>query len=425
MAGNFGAGLGSFMSGAMQGYNFAEGAKQNKENQRMQRLKNDELEQGMADRQEGRGIMRQASADAGEMRKADIAKNIQVGAIDQGGTTAPSFKVGGKEFSSQAEAEKEAEKSVGSFMDYYMQTSAPKMMEHWTKTGEIDKAANFAKFMEDDNVKKGAKAWAGAVRSFHMGDSDGFKTNLMKAYNQQGYFDDGMTAEKIDDIKNDKGQLLGYAITFKDQQGNTTTQNYDGDDVARMGLQALAPDQVLSYGLDQLKQAQAAQASMAKEDRSFNRDLSKIQMQQGGTISAQNNKAALDSAAKAEERRNGGNSKKVLEAEGIANALRAQGKDDAYIKAIYPQLLGIERGSKSQNDRLDGYIATMAKSDMAFAELSPSQQVEKAAQMMTEVDKARGGASGQGADSPAAAPVQSAGKGIPMRDSKTGQIIYR
>ena len=432
---NLGLGLGSFMSGLQQGYSFSEGVKDQKETRRMRGLQNQQMEQQINDNNEMRGITKQAATDATAARQADISKGVEVGSAEQGGMSVPTYSAGGKQHASKEDAEKEAEKGVGSFMDYYMKTSAPKIMEHWASTGQLDKVQAFGKFMEDEGVKKGVKAWAGAVRSFQLGDSKGFKDNLMKAYNQAGYFDDGYTASNIKDVKNDKGDLLGYAITFKDKDGNETTQNYDGDSVARLGLQAMAPDQVLSYGLDQLKQASAAQAQIAKEQRGFNRDLSKIDYQSAATERGQVNQSQLRRQENAEKIKLGGTNGKVAEATGIANALRAIGKDEAYINNIYPQLLGIERSSRSPSDRLDNYVATMAKSDMDFASLSPSQQVERATQMMNEVDKAKA-ASAAGKDPEkatgdgksghnGAADAKPKPRGIPMRDSKTGQIVYQ
>lgn len=430
---NLGAGLGAFMTGLQGGMNFGQQFKQNEQIQKERGIRLGRLEQENSDNEQYRAISKQAATDAGAARQADIDGKIQVGSAQQGDMTVPTFGVGGKQYSSKEDADKAASKDVDSFVDYYTKTSAPKLMQHWASTGEVDKAQAFGKWMEDENVRKGTKAWAGAVRAFQIGDKEGFKDNLLKAYNQQGYFDDGMTASKIEDVKNDKGQLLGYAITFKDGDGNERTENFDGDDVATMGLQALAPDQVLSYGLEQLKAATAAKAGMAKEERQFSRDLSKLQTQDGYAIGRQNNQAALLAAAEAEKRRNGGDSPKVVQANAIVQALKGMGKDDAYIQKIYPQLLGIERGSKSATDRIDGTIAVLAKSDVNFAELTPTEQVARATAMIDEVDKATAVASqgatagGQtrhnaGTDNSQAPPKA---KGIPMRDSKTGEIIYR
>lgn len=423
---NFGIGLGAFMSGLSQGMNTYNNMQESKDKKRLRDIQFKQLEQDATDKQALRDTLRTSADAAGKARQADIAGMVKPGeTIGPDGVATPSYTVGDKSFKTQEEATAAADKQVGSFMEYYLKTSVPKMQEHWMKTGDIDKAQALNKWMEDENVKKGAKAWAGAVRSFQLGDREGFKKNLMAAYNQQGYFDDGMTATKIEDVKNDKGQLTGYAITFKDSTGKETTQNYDGDDVARLGLNALSPTEVLSYGMDQLKQANATRAELAKEGRTFQRDVTKLGIQQQNTLESQANQSQLRQAEEAEKRRNGGDSTKVKDANAIAGALKARGYDEKYISSIYPQLLGVERGSKSVTDRLDGYVAALAKSDLDFAALPPAQQVKKAQEMMAEVDKARGGETATPGSAPAdSTPVQS-GKGIPFWDSKTQTLIYR
>lgn len=425
---NFGIGIGAFADGLLKGINTGRAINQDKANaeenadrKRLRDLQFKQLEQEVGDKQQFRDTASAAAEGAATARQADIQKAMTP-------TSNGTWKVGDKEYSSEAEATQAADGQVGSFMDYYMKTSVPKMQEHWAKTGQIDKAQALSTWMEDENVKKGAKAWAGAVRSFQTGDREGFKKNLMSAYNQQGYFDDGMEATGIEDKKNDKGQLTGYTIKFKGPDGKETSQDYEGDDVAKLALNALSPTQVLSYGMDQLKAASSARADLAKEGRGFQRDVAKLGIQQQNTLESQTNASQLRQAEEAEKLRTGAGSKKVVEANAIAAALKASGKDDKYIQLVYPQLLGVERGSKSETDRLDGYIATMGKSDLDFAGLPASQQVARAREMMTAVDQSHQPEAST-AEKPAGAagavsPVQS-GKGVPIWDSKTNTLIYR
>lgn len=423
---NLGLGLGSFMSGLAQGADIGSRIENAKQNRRLRGLQMDEMEQEYADKQNLRGIMRQAGSDASAQRQADIDKNITVGSAETGSMSVPTYSVGNKQYASKDEADKAASKDVDSFLDYYMGTSAPKLMQHWAETGQMDKAMAFDKFAQDANARKGMKAWAGAVRSFQMGDREGFKDNLLKAYNQKGYFDDGYTASKIEDVKNDKGQLLGYAITFKDGDGNETTQNYDGDDVARLALQAMSPDQVLAYGMDQLKQKQALQANLAKEQRGLSNDLLKIGVQQDNALASQANQSGLRRAEEAEKIRLGGGNSKVTQANAVAGALRANGMPEADIRALYPQLLGVERASRSRQDRLDGYISTLSKASMDFNDLPTADKVKQAQALMDSVDgaaKPQTPAQSGGAAS-AGNPVQS-GRGVPLIDTKTNQIFYQ
>lgn len=423
---NFGIGIGAFMNGMAQGMNAVNNMQDAKDRKRLRDIQFQQLEQDAADKQALRDVTQQGASDARAARQGDIGKSIIRGTDVSSGVAVPTFKVGDQTFATEKEANAAAEKQVGSFMDYYMKTSVPKLQEHWLSTGHVDKAQAIGKWLEDENVKKGVKAWAGAVRAFQVGDRNGFKNNLIAAYNQKGYFDDGMTAESIDDVTNDKGQLLGYKIKFKDAQGKVTEQQFDGDDVANMALNALSPEQVLSHGMDQLKQAQAARAELAKEERAYNRDLSKIQVQQGNTLEAQNNKAALDAAAKAEERRTGADSTKVREANAMAAALRQAGWSDEKVKAEMPRLLGIYRQSQSPTDRLASTVEMLAKTDTKFARMTDAEKAAAAKSLIDSLDAQLAGeqTAAQPGAVPAPAPVQS-GKGIPVWDNKTNSLIYR
>lgn len=405
---NLGIGLGAFLNGINQGTQAYESIESARDRKRL------------------RDIAKDGTAQAQANRAADVEKAVTVGSADQNGMTVPTYTVGNKSYANQDEAMKAADKDVGTFMDYYSKTVLPQYQQHWMETGQVDKAQAMDRWMESEDVKKGTKAWAGAVRAFQMGDSAGFKENLMKAYNQNGYFDDGMEATKIEDINNDKGQLLGYAITFKGPDGKETTQSYDGDDVAKLGLQALAPDKVLEYGFDQLKQRNALQAALAKEQRGLSSDMLKIDANNQARVGQLAYASQLRRQENAEKVTAQGAGKKVAEANAIATALSANGMPQEMVRALYPQLLGVERASKSSRDRLDGYIDTMAKADMDFAQLPVSEQVARAQKLMEEIDGAAR-AQTPAAQAPAqraANPVQS-GRGVPVFDTRTNQITYQ
>ncbi|MND20845.1 hypothetical protein D3C76_48170 [compost metagenome] len=405
MAGNFGIGVGAFLSGMNQGIEAGE---------RIGKAR---------DRKALRDIATQGTDAAKAAREADIGKSINVGSTEQNGMTVPTYEVGGQSYESEDAARAAAEKQVGGFMDYYAKTVLPKYQEHWMQTGEVEKAQAIDKWMQDQNVQKGVKAWANAVRSFQTGDREGFKNNLMAAYNQQGYYQDGMTATAIEDVSDDKGNLIGYKISFKDPKGKVTTQTYDGDDVARLGLNALSPAEVLSYGVNQLKQAQTARADLAKEDRKFKRDVALKKLEQGQRLESQGNESQLRMAEKAEERRTGGSSTKVRDAEAVGAWLKQQGYSDDFIRSQAPRLVGLEAQQMSPQNRLNSILETLNKS-LDFQDLPDDQKVQKAYDVMKMQDGLL--ASRTPATTPQAqsAPVQS-GRGIPVWDNKTNSLTYR
>lgn len=421
---NFGIGIGSFMNGFANGANTYNQITEAKDRKKLRDIQFKQLEGEAQDKQAYRDLNRQGVEEAKAARQADISKSIIRGSAESAeGPVQPSYKVGNRSYASEEEATAAAEKEAGSFIDYYMKTTVPKLQEHWLSTGDVEKAQNIGKWMEDANVQKGVKAWAGAVRSFQTGDRDGFKRNLMAAYNQEGYFDDGVTATGIEDVNNEQGQLLGYKISFKAPDGTVTDQTFEGEDVAKLALNAMSPENVLSYGMEQIKAGQEAQSEIAKEERGFSRDVAKIDIQQGNTLEAQGNASQLRIAEEAEKARTGGGSTKVREARAMGEALKAAGWSEEKVAAEMPRLLGIYRQSQSPADRLASTVEMLTKADLDFAALPDSEKVSRAKALMDTMDAELAPDEQQGA-APAQPQVQS-GRGIPVWDSKTGQVIYK
>ncbi|MBB76646.1 MAG: hypothetical protein CMJ75_19235 [Planctomycetaceae bacterium] len=415
---NFGIGIGSFMDGFQRGANSYSQIQDARQQRKIRDQQFKMQEQELADQQQYREISEQAVNEAKQARQADIGKSIYRGSPDSpAGPVVPDYKVGNKSFANEADAQAEAEKSVGGFMDYYMKTAVPKLQEHWLATGQPEKAQIMGQWMEQEDVKKGMKAWAGAVRAFQVGDREAFKTNLMAAYNQSGYYDDGYEAIGIKDIEKD-GNLLGYAITFKGPDGKEFTQEFDGDDVGKMGLYALAPDKVLEYGLEQVQAGQEARAKMAEKKMDFDADIAK-----------ETHKSNLRTQEEQAKQQMNGGSDKVREARAIAEELRSLGYDDDFIRQSMPVALGVERRGQSAADRLSETLEGLRKNDTTFkfSKLPPDEQVRQAQAVIEAQDRAlrkqQQPAPSPGAQQPR--PNVQSGGGIPIYDRSTGQTIYR
>jgi hypothetical protein len=388
---NFGIGIGAFMQGMNSGIESYE-----------------KIESAMG-RKALRNTAKEGADRARTMRQEDIGKSIIRGAEHSEQGPVQTFQVGSQQYGSEADATAAAEKQVGSFLDYYTKTAMPEIQEQLLATGEVEKAQALGKMMEDASFQKGVRLWGNAVQAFQTGNSEGFKDNLLKAYNQTGYFDDGTTALGIEDLKNDKGQLQGYKIRFRDASGKETEQTFDGEDVGRLALNALSPEQVVSNGIDQLKAAQAARAEMAGEERKFQRDVALKQYDQGLGIQRDANSSQLRMAEEADKRANGGDSTKVREANAMANALRQAGWPDDKVKAEMPRLLGIYRQSQSPTDRLASTVTMLAKADLDYAGLPDTEKVARAKALMDAMDAELAQAEGA-QQQPAAVPSQ--GKGV-------------
>lgn len=253
---NFGIGLGAFTKGLSSGVQ--TGAQ-------LAEMKN----QGDIRRQAKQGMKSAESA-----READVSGRVEQTGLDGRddfmGDVTTGYKVDGKDFSSPEAARGEAEKGVGSVMDYFMQDAAPKIAETYMSQGDPEKAQAWQTFIQDRNTQKGMEHWAGAMRAAQMGDMDGFATKLSEAYNSPGYMDDGVSV---------KGHQIGedgsIALTFE-RDGEEFTQTFEGsDDLVQAGIGLLSPQAAFETSLAQTQAASEARNKAALEEQKFNRNLAR------------------------------------------------------------------------------------------------------------------------------------------------------
>lgn len=156
------------------------------------------------------------------------------------------------------------EKYAKGFMDHYMEKGAPMVIEALMKRGEFDKALAFQEFLSRQQTKAGMDDWAKAAFAASTGDMDTFSKHIMSAYNRLDYFGDDTTiVEDQSGFTSDKaGNITGAKITFRDEKtGNTFDQVFsDPNDLVRLGITLLAPEQAFEYYHQQ--QQAAAQAAM-------------------------------------------------------------------------------------------------------------------------------------------------------------------
>ena len=381
---NFGIGLGSFLSGFTQGAGAAQGLQ--------------------------RGMQQEKLTDM-------QIKNLE----DQQAVTQ-----GAKDLSAQGvkDAAANTDGQVDNVMGYYMQNVAPKLQQHWLANGDVEKANAFGKWIQDTNVQQGMKYGAGMMRSAQLGDADGVMNNMVKLYNQPGYFEDGQSAVNAQIRRDDKGNAAGMDITLRnDSTGKETTHTFNSmDEVYKVAQQFASPDQVFKFGMDQLQAGQKAAAEAAKEGRNWQRTLTTKDIDQRYKLEGQSNASQLKMAEEAEKARTGTGNRKITDAKATINFLKENGASDEYIKSNMAGILGIENRSRPVSSRIDDYIKMRTDSDRKFGKLSLDEQIKEAQNYISSVDRQTTSEQGVGAPQSGTKPQQG---GVPFLDTKTGQIIYR
>lgn len=400
---NFGIGLGAFLNGVANGANVMSNIQDSWSKKEVRDMQIADMKQARDDKQKLRDTTTQGMADA----------------------------------------RAQTDGQLDNVMNFYMQKTAPKIVEHYLSIGDPQTANAYKTWINDANVQQGAKFGVGMMRAAAMKDLDGVGKYMMQAYNQPGYFEDGNTATGYTILRNDKNEPTGLEINLKGPDGKESKQTFNNiDDVYKLATTFGNPLEVFKNGVQayQSQQAQAAKtkAELAKEGREWDRTVAGKQLDQQYKLEGQNNEAQLKAAAEAEKRRTGGDSKKVQDAEAVAGFLKSQGYSDEYIRQNAPALVGIQNQSSSMSARIQDVIKLQTENSRDFRKLTPDQQVQEARKFIDMIDRNAQGAtptdgggmgltpqSGQTQQN-AQQPAQTQGQGLtPFYDTRTNSIIYR
>lgn len=165
--------------------------------------------------------------------------------------------------------QKQREKAGKDFLTYYAEKGAPRIVEHYLKTGQVEKAVAFRDFIQDEQVKAGMKSWSMAAHAAAIGDDEGFVKYLAEAYNRRGYFDDGFSvvAEDSGLIRDKSGSVTGAQITYKkDGTGEIFVEKVDSlDNLYEQGLWMLSPEKIFETGWNDVQAGRAARAEVTKK----------------------------------------------------------------------------------------------------------------------------------------------------------------
>lgn len=388
-----GVGIGAFMEGAMKGANFMQAFNQQKQ-------KSDLVDMQIQDLKDERS-QKQAVRDLSQQGIQDAQQNTD-GKIDN-------------------------------VMNYYMQNTVPKIQQQYLANGDVKTADAFGKWVQDANVQQGMRYGANLIRAAHQNDPQGVMDNMVKLYNQPGYFEDGRSAVSAKYTTDKDGKPNGMQIVLRnDKTGKEETHTFNSmQDVYDTAMQFGQPDQVFKYGMEQVAAGQKTQAEIAKENRDWQRTVAGKQIDQSDRLEAQNNQSQLRQAEETAKLRNPAANKKVQDAKATIAFLKDNGASDAYIKSNLAGIIGIENRQRPLSSRIDDYIKMRTDSDRNFNKLSTDEKIAEARSYIAAVDKQAGEDDGAGdgdglglPDATSAQPNQQ-GDGVLFLDTKTGKIISR
>lgn len=386
-----GAGLGAFMSGLTQGAQGYAQLKSDAGRAKLQDMQIKNLEQEQADQQ----ALRQIGQDYGKAVEG--------------------------EFNPDAQAK------------IYNEQFVPRYVQQYLQQGKVAEAQAFQKYAQDANVQQGLKYGSSFMRAVQLGDAEGAMGSMVKMFNQPGYFENGYSAVGAKLTRDKDGNAAGMDITLRnDATGETTTHTFNTlEDAYRTVMPFADPKNVFDYAMQQIAASAKNKAEVQKEDRAWNRDLTKIQIQQGNTLESQANQSQLRRAEEAEKLRNGGGSNVVRDANAKIQWLRSQGVPESKIKELSTQLVGLERQGVPVQKRIDDIIKdrdnnTMGAGYREWSALSTAEKTQKAIEELKARDEAVNGYYGQGAGLTPQSSQQTQGAQPRMvmgYDTKTGKPV--
>jgi hypothetical protein len=388
------------------------------------------------DRAEVKNVMAEGLAGAKQSRADDIEANSQVGSKANASDTMtmPTFDdTRGNSFADADAQKKGAEKNAPSVDDFYMRDVVPKIKETYLSQGNAQGADAWDQWTQNKQTQTGMKHWTQALRSAQIGDFKSYADNMVKAYNTDGYYDDGLHAEGYDLVKDKDGNTTGLTLNMKNKDtGEKFAQTIHGqDDMIQAGIGLLDPANAFKTTMARAAAAQAASAKVGLEQNKFQNNLVRDERKatiQGNVASQledqrQGNRSALMREGKELDVQNAGatlNNK--------IEVLKKAGYDEKFIKEALPQILGIGQYKKPADPQETRRMLFQARlSDFNFTRKTPQQQ---AAQIEQDMQLIGGGSQGPAPSNPMASGLPgtqaqtSPGKGTPMIfDTKTGQMM--
>lgn len=413
MAGSFGIGLGSFLSGVAQGANAYAGIQTAKSQQKLNEMRLKEAENNLAEK------------TAAQDREAEANRIGKIG-LDEGKALYGD--------------------DVKKVVDHYTNKVIPQQQQFWIENGQIDKAEMLGKFMETKQAQQLTGSSALAIKQASMGDFDNLGPTIENLLDVSAQVTGGgnYTYKSVTPLTDAKGvKTGGVSFKFADPNGKEQdiTFNNTGELIGFIRNNSM-PDKIVEYAYDQEQQAKKIRAETASNNQKWQQKIAEKGLDFKYNVARDNNSSSLrreearnNSSLRLQEQTNqaqlnnaygggSGGSKKVAEAEATIAFLRANGVPEEYIQANITSIAGLENKQRPMSSRIDDYIKMRSGADLKFGQLSAAQQVAEAKKYIAAVDEQSGGGSGT-TDNPFPA-NNSQGKGLtPYYDQRTNSVVYR
>lgn len=419
MAGSFGIGLGSFLTGAVQGAQAYAGIQDARSRNKLNELRVKEAESDLAEKTRQQDLQ----ADANRIGKIGIE-----------------------------EAQTLYGNDVKKVIDHFNTKVIPKQQQFWIENGQVDKAEVLGKFMETKQAKQLTEFSALAIKQASMGDYANLGSTIENLLGASAQVTGGSTYKfkGVTELTDDKGNKTGgVSFQFTDADGKDQNISFNSTrELIGFIRNNSMPDKIVEYAYDQEQQAQKVRAETAKQKREWEQKVAEKGLDFKYNVARDENSSSLRmaeqrnaSGLRMQEQTNqaqlnnayglgGSSNSPTAKAEATIELLRKYGVPDEFIQQNITSIVGVENKSRPMSSRIDDYIKMRSGADLKFGQLSPQEQVAAAREYIAAVDQQNGSAGSGNVDNPfqggSSSGASQGGKGLtPFYDTKTNQIIYR
>lgn len=374
---------------------------------------------------------------AGDVKAAPEAKAAPAEAKADAPAGLPGrYKVGDKFFATEKEAFAHAEKNAPSLEDLQFKVMVPKMQQYYMQQGDIEKAEAWRSYAEKRGTQKNMETWAKAYRSAMTGNFEKAADHVFDLYKQ---YDDGITPISKEMVKDKDGNTVGFNVKLRnDGTGKEYTQLITPKELSTLGLSALSPSAMFEKHYQQQQQAMKIQGEIAKDNRKFGQQVTLENLKQGNRKELEGVKQgnAIEKLTIEDQLRaanvTGAEEKKI---KAKVSALKTAGYSDAFINEQMPGIIGIGDYKKATSPEEARRLAhsDRMKSDPMYARKSREDQQKildgdmelifsgvKPSTLPPKKAASEGLPPKEGGSTPPAKK-----QGVPVYDTKTGQVIYR
>lgn len=159
------------------------------------------------------------------------------------------------------------------FSDFYRTYAIPQIQNTYLAAGDVGKAADFMKWAETADAKRGGELAMSAMWKAQNGDLQGSLNDALKAGQLSGYVDHGYELVGHEPIVDKSGTSLGFRVRVKGPDGKEVQRDITNADLPRMVATWLNPQ--AAYESRQAAQADTAKREQGMADYKQKKDIDK------------------------------------------------------------------------------------------------------------------------------------------------------